>query len=118
MAGGHRHPEGLPAPSGEGTVVLDVGGSRGALVVFTPERLFGEEIEIRPARGGWDGTHTAVRSRHLRDAVAYAGVFGSLPAGSYQVRIRGRGPDRPASDTTLDLKVDGGQVTEVHWPAA
>ncbi|MGA3146531.1 MAG: phospholipase [Acidimicrobiales bacterium] len=111
-------PEGLPAPSGEGTVVLDLGGTRGALVIFTPEQLSGEEIEIRPASGPWDGTHTAVRQRDLRDAVAFAGVFGSLPAGGYQVRIKGGGPDRTVSGTTLDLEVTGGQVTELHWPAA
>ncbi len=118
MAGLHPQPEGPLAPSGEGTVVLDVGGTSGALVVFTPERLSGEEIEIRPARSPWDGTHTAVRRRDLRQAVTYAGVFGSLPAGSYQVRIRGGGPDLDRCRATLDLQVTGGRVTEVHWPAA
>ncbi|MGD0391803.1 MAG: phospholipase [Acidimicrobiales bacterium] len=114
---GHRHVEAPLAPSGEGTVVLDLGGTRGALVIFTPEQLSGEEIEIRPAAGPWDGTHTAVRQRDLRHAVAFAGVFGSLPAGSYQVRIKG-GPDRTVCGTTLDLEVTGGEVTQLHWPAA
>ncbi len=64
-------------------------GHRGAAVVFTPASLVGAEIEIRPADRPWDGTHTAVRRRDLRDTVAYAGVFGSLEAGAYQLRMRG-----------------------------
>ena len=102
-------------PSGEGSVVLDIGGTRGAAIVFTPQSMAGAEIEIRPADRPWDGTHTAVRRRDLGEAVAYAGVFGSLAAGPYQVRLRGgeeEGDDRPV----LDLTVVGSQVAELQWP--
>jgi hypothetical protein len=68
--------------------VLDLGGDIGALVVYAPEALLGEEIEIRPHGGRWAGLHTAVRARHLGDAVLYAGVFGSLRAGLYDLRVR------------------------------
>jgi len=105
-------------PSGEGTVVLDVGGSRGALVIFTAEFLDGEEIEIRPTGSPWSGTHTAIRKRDLRDSVAFAGVFGSLQAGRYQVRIKGGATGRPEPDATLDLQVTGGEVAQLHWPVS
>lgn len=114
----HPQPEAVPGPSGQGTVVLDVGGTRGALILFTADTLEGEEIEIRPLGGQWDGTHTAVRRRDLRDAVAFAGVFGSLPAGEYQVRIKGPDADRARPRTTVDVTVAGGEVTERFWPDA
>ncbi len=114
----HPQPEAVPGPSGQGTVVLDVGGTRGALILFTTDALEGEEIEIRPMGGRWDGTHTAVRRRDLRDAVAFAGVFGSLPEGEYQVRIKGPNADRAGPRTTVDVAVAGGEVTERFWPDA
>ena len=114
----HHQPEALPGPSGQGTVVLDVGGNRGALILFTTEVLEGEEIEIRPVGGQWDGIHTAVRRRDLRDAVAFAGVFGSLPAGEYQGRIKGPTADQPDPRTTVEVTVAGGEVTERFWPDA
>jgi hypothetical protein len=114
----HHQSEALPGPSGQGTVVLDLGGTRGALILFTTEALEGEEIEIRPVGGQWDGTHTAVRRRDLRDAVAFAGVFGSLPAGEYQVRIKGPVADQPGPRTTVEVTVAGGEVTERLWPDA
>ena len=90
--GTHAAVEPVPAPSGEGTVVLDIGGTRGAAVVYTPASLVGAEIEIRRAGRPWDGTHTAVRRRDLRDTAAYAGVFGSLEAGAYQAAGCGGSP--------------------------
>jgi hypothetical protein len=112
-------------PSGEGTVVLDIGGDRGAAIIFTPGELSGQEIEIRPLDQPWDGTHTAIRPRELPDTVAHAGVFGSLRAGPYQLRIRrgdpvrfGSDPVRSNSEPVVDLVVIGGEVAQLEWPAA
>ncbi len=113
----HRMVEPELGPSGEGTVVLDIGGDRGAAIIFTPGELSGQEIEIRPLDGPWDGTHTAVRPRDLRDTVAHAGVFGSLTAGPYQLRIRGSDPERADAAPVVDLLVIGGQVAQVEWPS-
>jgi hypothetical protein len=98
-------------PSGEGTVVLDIGGGRGAAVLFTPASLSGREIEIRPADGPWAGTHTGIRQRDLRDTRCFAAVFGSLAAGRYQVRVRGT-----HAGTVLDLVVPDGAIVECSWP--
>lgn len=129
MAAHHHHhphphaevePEVEPelGPSGEGTVVLDIGGDRGAAIIFTPGELSGEEIEIRPVDQPWDGTHTAVRPRELPDTLAHAGVFGSLRAGAYQLRIRRGDPVRAESEQVVDLVVVGGEVVQLEWPAS
>ncbi len=95
----HAHAHGLAArsegplgPSGEASVVLDIGPHAGALVLYTGADLAGEEIEIRPRGGAWRGAHTAVRERHVAGGVRYAGVFGSLAPGPYDLRLKGGGP--------------------------
>ncbi len=106
----HHHEE-TPGPSSGASVVLDIGGGNGALIVYTSEPMVGLEIELRPSYRAWDGTHTAVRQRTLTDTVRFAGVFGSLPAGDYLVRIKGDevGP-------VLGMAVADGSVTELTWP--
>jgi hypothetical protein len=99
----------LPGPSEAGSVLTDIGGDVGAAVVYTPVTMAGLEIEIRAVGDDWDGTHTAVRERHVNQHVIWAGFFGSLPAGSYQLRVRG-------SDTpVVTIEVVGGRVTETRW---
>jgi hypothetical protein len=107
----HGHSEVVPGPSGEASVVLDIGGDRGAVVLFTPPVLEGEEIELRPVGQPWDGTHTAVRRRELQSVTRYAGVFGSVVAGHYEARLRG-----VDDDTVVPVSVIGGTVSEVTWP--
>lgn len=99
------------APSGEGTVVLDVGGERGALVVWAPRALAGSELEVRPVGSPWQGQHTAVRPRDLGSGRVFAAVFGALTAGSYQLRVRSSG-----TPPVLAAEVVGGEIAEAHWP--
>jgi hypothetical protein len=77
--------------------MVEIGERTGALVVYAPARLDGEEIEIRPHGGSWTGQHTAVRARQLGGRVLHAGVFGSVPVGPYELRLR---PSPSAADTT------------------
>ncbi len=114
----HHHgdaqgPEGPLGPSGEASVVLDIGPHAGALVLYTDRDLAGAEIEIRPDGGPWLGAHTAVRERHVGDRVLYAGVFGSLAPGSYDLRLKGGGP----RSFDLSAEVTAGAVTEARVPA-
>lgn len=104
--------ETLPPPSGEGTVVLDIGGDRGAAVILLPASMEGSEIEIRAAGEPWTGTHTGIRRREVHDGVRFAAVFASLRAGSYQLRVKGT-----EADPVMAIAVTGGAVTEVGWPA-
>jgi hypothetical protein len=78
-------------------------------VVYTPEALRGRELEIRLAGRPWDGTHTAVRERTLGAASVWAGFFGALPAGRYQVRLRGD------ASCAIDFAVVGATVTETSY---
>ena len=49
--------EAVPGPSGPGTVVMELGAGVGALILYTPAGLDGEEIEIsRGGAGGRGGT--------------------------------------------------------------
>jgi hypothetical protein len=98
--------------------MLEIGEDRGALVVYTSDLLAGHEIEIRPHHGVWAGTHTAVRVRHTGDRVLHAGVFGSLPAGSYDLRLRHhthRAPADQGPSTVMTVDVSPGGVTETSF---
>ena len=113
----HRHtgegrPEGPLGPSGEASVVLDIGPHAGALVLYTGDDLAGAEIEIRPGGGAWLGAHTAVRERHVAGRVLQAGVFGSLAPGGYDLRLKGGGP----GSFELSAEVVAGSVSEVRVP--
>jgi hypothetical protein len=109
------------AHAGQGAVLLDIGGSVGALVVTMPRDLIGAEIEIRPVAARshllHDHHHPHVgvvdRPRDGRhgDAVPSA-VFGELEEGEYELYVR---PDGPV---TLVAAVAGGAVKFERWPGA
>jgi hypothetical protein len=96
-------------------VVLDIGPHAGALVVYAPPALAGAEIEIRPGDGEWRGAHTAVRERRLGAGSVYAGVFGSLPAGPYELRVKDAGGHPGAAAVGVGsrvVQVEAGSVAE------
>ena len=101
---GHEHAhEHTHGPTGPATVMADVGGDVGAAVVYTPEVLLGSELEIRPVGRTWDGTHTEVRERRTDATTSWAGFFGTLPAGRYEVRVRDDGSRAIASPPRVYL---------------
>lgn len=122
MTSSPRGDEMLPVPSGPGTVVLDIGGTVGAAVIYAPERLGGAEMEIRPRDGECKGQHTSVRERRLQAGTWWAGVFGALPAGAYDARLRDArvrdvGSGMQGSGAVVhQFEVVGGRVTETNWP--
>jgi len=101
--------EPVAGPSGPGTVVLELGPGIGALILYTPAEMDGEEIEI--SRDGEPRTHSRVRPRHMPGQTRHAAVYPSLPAGRYTVWRDGH---RPAATVT----VAGGQASNCHWPPA
>ncbi|MCW2773776.1 MAG: hypothetical protein JWN91_2102 [Nocardioides sp.] len=110
--------------AGQGSVLLDIGGDIGALVVTTPASMVGVEVEIGPegaAFGHHDHdhdhshdhghlAHVAVVRRPVQGGEVPALVFGELSAGRYGLAEKG------TSDVRLVVDVRGGEVTSVEWP--
>lgn len=105
------HTHHLSGPSEEGSVVVDIGGDVGAAIVSTPASLVGSEIEIRRCDTAWDGTHVAVRERHVTGGVLHAALFPGLEYGTYEVRRKGD----PASPVAT-FSVEGGRVSATRFP--
>jgi hypothetical protein len=106
-AGSHHHH--TLDPSGQGTVVLNIGAGIGALVIYTPGNLHGHEIEVSPVGDGTNRTHAAVRARYVRDGVLFSVVIDNLAEGRYVVW---RDPVTPVAE----VDVRSGAVTEYEWP--
>jgi hypothetical protein len=97
-------------PTGPGSVVLELGAGIGALVLYTPPGLDGEEIEIsRDGGPGAHRTHSRVRPRPMPGETRYAAVYPGLRAGCYTVWRDERTP-------AVTVTVTGGQVSSCHWP--
>lgn len=103
--------ESNPGPSGPGSVVLDIGGDVGALIIITPAAMAGEEIHISPVRDPAGRTHAVVRERRPGPASSHAAVYPALPAGDYTIW---RDAGRPAGTA----RIDGGAATSYRWPGS
>ncbi|WP_201777139.1 hypothetical protein [Streptacidiphilus neutrinimicus] len=103
----HQHAP-LPAPSHEGSVLLDIGAGTGALVIHASDADDGLEIHASPEGRPEQRTHAAVRPRHLPDRTVYAAVLTPLPVGRYTVWQR---DDTPHGVVT----VADGEVSDYRW---
>ena len=101
--------ETMTGPSRQGTVVLDIGGDTGALVIYAPAAMNGQEIEVSPCRPAAGRTHALVRERRAGDG-CHAAVYPALPAGDYTIWR-----DRLTPAGTV--AIGGGQITCYRWPA-
>ena len=103
--------EPIAGPSGPGTVVMELGGDIGALILYTPDDLDGREIEIsRDDDPGRRRTHSQVRARHMPAVTRYAAVYPGLRAGAYTVW-------RDEVNPLGTVVISGGQVTSWSWPS-
>lgn len=98
-------------PSQDGSVMLDIGGDIGALILHTPAEMSGAEIEISPSGDDSHRTHVAVRERRGTGPNRYAAIYPSLSAGTYTLW----GPNQ---EPAVQVTITGGQVTEAEWPPA
>jgi hypothetical protein len=103
----HPHHHTLAA-SGEATVVLDIGGTVGALVVNTPEALGGVEIDLAPHDPPVTAVHTAVRPRDVGGRRWWAAVWPALDAGTYTILA-------PDGSPHTEVAVRGGEVVTTDW---
>ena len=102
--------EHVAGPSGPGTVVMELGAGVGALILYTPAGLDGEEIEIsRDDDPAARRTHSQVRPRHLPAVTKYAAVYPGLAAGPYTLWRDERTP-------AVSVTITGGQITTCQWP--
>jgi len=109
--------------AGQGSVLLDVGGDVGALLVTMPASWEGVEIEIRPrdlsvsdASPVHDHAdhphlnHVEVLPRPTPDGWVHCAVFPDLKQGRYELS------ERPFGQVVLEVAVVGGQIAQVSWP--
>lgn len=131
--------------SGQGTVLLDIGGEIGALVVVAGDELVGAEIEILPTGdtphadpAGWSSSggtpHRHGTGEHVHDSHAHDSHVHDGPR-LLHVAVHRR-PDgtcsavfpelhegtydlhvRPDGPVRLSVAVSGGAVTNAVWPA-
>ena len=108
--------------AGQGSVLLDIGGDVGAVILHLPAAWEGAEVEYRRL-GEPDAhhhehlhdqdhdhdhghrPHVAVVGRPAGDRIAYSAVFPELVAGPYVLSL----PD----GSEIDVDVEGGVVTEL-----
>jgi hypothetical protein len=68
--------------------MVDVGATKGALILHSSAALEGIEVEIHPAAEPSKRTHVWVLPREGREGVTYAAIFPSLATGEYCVLSR------------------------------
>ena len=81
----HRHEAGIGTPASSASVALDIGGGRGALIIYPSERHRGREIEISAVDGDGHRVHTGVHERGSDAGSTLTAIFGSLPSGEYVI---------------------------------
>jgi hypothetical protein len=81
----HSHEVGIATPASSASVALDIGGGRGALIIYPSQRYRGLEIEISAADGNGRRVHTGVHERGSDAGSTLTAIFGTLPAGQYVI---------------------------------
>ena len=101
--------------AGKGSsVLLDIGGDIGAIVVDMPSELVDREVERRPLHldPGAHAPHVGVVPRSTPDGGTIpSAVFYEVPTGRYRLRLL------PDGDPLIEVDVEGGRVTHTRWPA-
>jgi hypothetical protein len=114
MTHGHTHPHEENPHAGQGSVLLDIGGDVGALIVTMPASLLGEEVEVMAAHepAGHHRPHVAVVDRPVAGGDRIPSlVFSELLEGTYGLVPKG------TDDVHLTVEVRGGEVTAAAWPS-
>lgn len=89
------------------TVVLDIGGDIGALIIYVEAELHGREIEVSQ-RGSAKRVHVEVLERRINRRPVFSAVFPGLHAGEYEIWENARKPSG-------SITIVGGKVATVDW---
>ena len=90
------------------SLVLDIGGTIGALVIHTGPELDSAEIELSPVGFDHQRVHNQVHARHLPEGVRHNAVFPRVHEGEYTIW-------RDHSTAHGTVFVAGGRVAEYTW---
>jgi hypothetical protein len=90
------------------SVVLDIGGAFGALIVHADPELHGVEVEISPYGRDDDRSHKEVLERSINGRPAYTAVFESLERGAYTVWTHG-------APRAREVRITAGAIAELDW---
>jgi hypothetical protein len=91
-----------------GFIMLDIGDDAGALVIYAPSDLRGQEIEISPAGSDASRQHVDILERKINERTVCAAVFPSLLPRVYSIW-------RPDGLPPEHVTVTAGSVAEVDW---
>jgi hypothetical protein len=91
-------------------VVLDIGGTLGALIVHWDADRIDTPIEISLTGHDADRQHQHILERPLNGQTFYAAVFDKIPEGEYTLWVH----DEPRAH---HVAITGGGVTELDWAA-
>ena len=107
----HQHPHGREQQPPPGiSVVLDIGGQVGALIVHLSSVPPGGELEARPLGDDCRRFHTGVHLRPSDQGEVLVAVFPEVRAGTYELLdVKGAADAIPVAE----VAVLGGQVSEV-----
>ena len=95
-------------PSYGGSVLADIGGDVGALVLYTEPDQCGMEIDIEPLGRPGHRSHVAVRERRMASGTTFAAFYPALVAGDYALHV-------PSPDGPRRVTIEGGTITEIAW---
>jgi len=102
--------------AGQGSVLLDIGGDVGAVVVEMPPSMLGVEVEIRPVGAASDRSahlpHVAVVDRPVAGRSVPTLVYPGVVEGDHELLVKGSGR------VEMVVRVRGGEVTETTWTGA
>ncbi len=107
-ADGHVHVEAKAPTAPSRAVMIDVGATKGALILDAAAELEGIEVEIHPVSEPSKKTHVWVLPREGRDGVVYAAIFPSLDMGPYAVLHR-------SGEVAFVVDVPPNTVTHASW---
>jgi hypothetical protein len=89
-------------------VVLDIGGSNGALIVYADAALIDHPVEVSPTGSDDERFHQHVLERPMPEGSSYAAVFDKITEGSYTLWLGGE-------PRAKEFEITGGVVAEVDW---
>ena len=97
-----RHPE---------SVILDIGGELGALIVHLDADMHGVEVEVSATGEDHRRSHKDVLEREIGGCPAFTAVFDKLREGTYTLWVNDIARAR-------DVAIMGGVVAELDWSSA